>query len=243
MQPLQTLRLWLAGPEGQAGSAREKPSRNFVRTREYIDRAFSEAYKREIDQNENVWRTIPGFVASIAFYAALAGLVISKLPPVKGSCWVALGYVLATISVAFGVCAFCFLWHAIRGRDYQGLPLETSTLSFVRDTESHYSAHDLDQDSQDYLALTDVQSMFADSYALAIAANRELNKSRYRGRANATICLLCAYAFAAPVALGCLRSEKLHPPTNPSATQSESDAGAKAAAAAATSAETAAPTE
>jgi hypothetical protein len=39
----------------------------------YIEKAFADAYRKEIDQEENVWRSLPFFAATLAVQPGQSG--------------------------------------------------------------------------------------------------------------------------------------------------------------------------
>jgi hypothetical protein len=46
----------------------------------YIERTLADSYRKEIDQEENVWRSLPFFAATLALQVATLFQVIDKLP-------------------------------------------------------------------------------------------------------------------------------------------------------------------
>nr|WP_294552513.1 hypothetical protein [uncultured Rhodopila sp.] len=47
----------------------------------HIEKTLAEAYRKEIDQEENVWRSLPFFAATLALQLAAIFQVIARLPP------------------------------------------------------------------------------------------------------------------------------------------------------------------
>jgi len=46
----------------------------------YIEKTLADSYRKEIDQEENVWRSLPFFAATIALQLAALFQMIDKLP-------------------------------------------------------------------------------------------------------------------------------------------------------------------
>lgn len=40
---------------------------------DYLEKTFSDAYRKEVEQEENVWRTLPFFAATLALQLAALG--------------------------------------------------------------------------------------------------------------------------------------------------------------------------
>ena len=55
----------------------------------HIERTLADAYRKEIEQEENVWRSLPFFAATLALELAALFQVIDKVPePGTWSGWV-----------------------------------------------------------------------------------------------------------------------------------------------------------
>lgn len=183
----------------------------FPKSREYLEKLFSEAYKREIDQNENVWRTLPGFVTAAAFLVGANFYIISHEPrPQPFVHTIQLYYSFQVASLLCLGLGFLFLFDTIRGRDYRVLPFERDTLKFHKGMEAHYGAHGhLSSDGKDESVLTEVQSFMLDTLAEDVSFNRNINKGRYLSRARAAVLLMVGYACAAPPVILAARQDAL----------------------------------
>jgi hypothetical protein len=49
----------------------------------HIESILSDAYRKEIDQEENVWRSLPFFAATLALELAALFQLITRLPPLE----------------------------------------------------------------------------------------------------------------------------------------------------------------
>jgi hypothetical protein len=52
----------------------------------YIERTLADSYRKEIDQEENVWRSLPFFAATLALQLAALSQIIDKLPERTAPC-------------------------------------------------------------------------------------------------------------------------------------------------------------
>ena len=58
----------------------------------YIEKTLADSYRKEIDQEENIWRSLPFFAATLALQLAALFQVIDKLPdPTTALGWVPVG--------------------------------------------------------------------------------------------------------------------------------------------------------
>ena len=55
---------------------------------DHIEKTLADGYRREIEQGENVWRSLPFFAATIAFQIAALSQVLLRLPPASSGAFV-----------------------------------------------------------------------------------------------------------------------------------------------------------
>src|ERR1700723_2086573 len=75
---------------------------------DHIEKTLVDSYRKEIDQEENVWRSLPFFAATISFQVAALSQALWRLPPSgsPGAWWDAivaltLGALLMIVAIAF----------------------------------------------------------------------------------------------------------------------------------------------
>lgn len=49
-------------------------------TLDHIEKTLADAYRKEIDQEENVWRSLPFFAATLALQLAAMFQIVDRLP-------------------------------------------------------------------------------------------------------------------------------------------------------------------
>ena len=91
---------------------------------EYLDRLFTDSFKREVDQDEAVWRTLPFFATALGLAGALVGYVASHLPNLSTAPLSLMLHVLIALALASLVAAGFWIWVAVRPREYVYLPRE-----------------------------------------------------------------------------------------------------------------------
>lgn len=171
--------------------------------------AFAEAYKREADQDESVWRSLPFFATSLTLYGAILGYVATKLPPITLSIFSIAAYILLAASATSLVISFGWLWYSVHSRRYRQIPLETDTLTFARGLEAYYGA--VGRPDVDEVVKADLQNYWIDQFSAAVAHNRKLNESRLESRSYSIRFLLFGYVTLGIIVMGMFAGEKLHP--------------------------------
>jgi hypothetical protein len=157
------------------------------RTAEHLEKLFADAYKREIDQEENVPRTLPFFATALGTILATIGLTRSSLPPIEDGVWGPVILALMCTSLAATIAVVVMIWCATRQQEYPTPARETSLLEFANDTAAYCVATGVDQPDQSplmYLRRTVLVQL-----ATATEASRRNNLRRGNFRFLAFQCL------------------------------------------------------
>jgi hypothetical protein len=160
-------------------------------THSHIERTLADAYRKEIDQEENIWRSLPFFAATIAFQLAALFNTVERLP--ARTTWpgvVALA--LLAIAAAATVVALAFLAASIFPSTFRYIAPEPDLLAY---------ATGLDEDAAAAIAAgtggaadpeTILKLTLAHQYALATDHNRRINQRRARWRSIAGLATLAS---------------------------------------------------
>ncbi|HEX3992736.1 MAG TPA: hypothetical protein VHX39_16320, partial [Acetobacteraceae bacterium] len=54
---------------------------------DHIEKTLADAYRKEIDQEENIWRSLPFFAATLALELGAIYQIAGHLPPVGTGAW------------------------------------------------------------------------------------------------------------------------------------------------------------
>jgi hypothetical protein len=163
-------------------------------TLDHIEKTLVDSYRKEIDQEENVWRSLPFFAATISFQVVALSQALWRLPPKGGSgaWWDAIvALVLGSLLIVF---AIAFLAASIAPATFSYISDEPALLSYARG---------LDQDEQDALAqgappvdaLGVLKNTLADQYSVATHHNRQINQRRAFRRLVAGLAILGSTFF------------------------------------------------
>jgi hypothetical protein len=139
----------------------------------HIEKTLADAYRKEIDQEENVWRTLPFFAATLALQLAAVFQLLDKLPPKT----TAMGIVSIVILVLAGLTALTatgFLAASIFPRRFSYLAPDPDLLKYALDLVEDEKAAEPGAQS----ALLTLQKALAEQYARGAHTNRQINKRR-----------------------------------------------------------------
>ncbi len=161
---------------------------------DHIEKTFADGYLKEIDQEENVWRSLPFFAATLALQiAALAG-VADRLPPLDGPgrLWV-LGPLLTAGGGTF--LALAGMAAAIYPVRFAYLSPEPELLDYVQrldeaERANPPAAESAAADSPRDDAITALKTELAKQYAAATHRNRRINQRRALFRSVSGLCML-----------------------------------------------------
>jgi hypothetical protein len=155
----------------------------------YIEKTLADSYRKEIDQEENVWRSLPFFAATLALQLAALFQIVDKLPA-PGTL---LGWLAITFLVAAGgltLVSLSYLAASIYPRRFDYVAKEPALLEYARELiRDEQAPENLAQDDP-FSALVTLKTEIARQYAQAADNNRQINKSRERLRSTAGLAAL-----------------------------------------------------
>lgn len=147
----------------------------------YIEKTLADSYRKEIDQDENVWRSLPFFAATIALQLATLYQVVDKLPEPESP----VGYISIGLLAAAGaltMTALGFLAVSIFPAELDYVGSEPELLAYAL-ALINYEELLTDQTPVDpFSALVTLKNEVVRQYDQAADNNRRLNKRRLRLR-------------------------------------------------------------
>jgi hypothetical protein len=163
---------------------------------DYLEGVFKDAYKRELDADENVARTLPFFAASLALGATLFSYVLPRMPTLTFGLYSVL---MHSLLVAAGTLLVLILWwllQAVRVREYRLPPRETDQLEWAAALVGHFESTGLKADAVDKQVEEVVRAAMLREYAAAAVHNRNANKPKLQARALGFTYLVALLAVA-----------------------------------------------
>ena len=162
-------------------------------TLDRIERTLADAYRKELDQEENVWRSLAFFAATIAFQIAALSQVLLRLPEQRSGAWWDGMAAIVFVSLLILVALF-FLAGSIAPARFSYISDEPALPGYARG---------LDQDEQNAAeqnllpvdALAVRKTTLADQYSVAVHHNRQVNQRRAFRRSIAGLAILGAALF------------------------------------------------
>lgn len=174
---------------------------------EYLEKLFAEAFKREVDQEENVIRSLPFFATALALAATLLGFAGSKLPPFDAPLWSPQFFVLSVVILLLCAATYCLLgvlWYlfaAIRPRTYILPPPETELIQWEKALRSFHVEAGLADAALEDAIVADLRGLMIEEYAKATTNNRVNNYERVFGRTQALSRIIMGLAFSIAIVI------------------------------------------
>jgi hypothetical protein len=170
---------------------------------EYLERIVAESYKREIDQEENVARSLPFVAAALAVLATILSFARSYIPT-----YVTAVYPIAiyTLLIGFGIAVIfviIFLFLAVRRRRFQYIATSAELYDYTRNLRNYYESLGRTPDEIEKSITEDTRVFMIQQYATGATHNQAINigRSGARSRAFTSLVLAMALAFAIVVTI------------------------------------------
>ena len=151
---------------------------------DYLEKLFFENYKKEIDQEENIWRTVPVFVAAIALELTALIQLRADIARLSGAYLAVCAAAAGIFLISLGVMAF-FLIQAVRPRKFSYLAPETDLLAFAKEIEQDFLADGFSPAAVSFGVKREMQDRLLEQMAVATTNKRRVirQQAQYRGRA------------------------------------------------------------
>lgn len=144
----------------------------------HIEKTLTDSYRKEIDQEENIWRSLPFFAATLALQLAALFQTIERLP--AGHSWFSvLSHSMLLLSVLSSFGALCLLAWSIFPAKFVYVAKDSDLLRYALDLIEDENAPD---GRGGPVAVHILKKALATQYALATDNNRQINKRRERRR-------------------------------------------------------------
>jgi hypothetical protein len=178
---------------------------------DHLERTFAEAYRKELDQEENIWRSLPFFAATLALQLTAVTQIRDWIAAIGGPLFVAAVTLLAVAGVS-ALAALAFLALSIWPADFRRVAREPAFRDYAEDVRAAVDRTaqpgTTAQDIADQ-ALVTVKAALAEQYSLAADNNRMVNETRALWRARAGLAMLGS-VFAALVLVAIVVVTNIH---------------------------------
>lgn len=163
---------------------------------DYLESVFKDAFKRELEVDENVARTLPFFAATLALVVTLYGYATTKLPPLE---WRFLSVLLHVLLLAGAAClagVVYSLFQAVRARVYRLPPKETELVAWAAGLKAFYAEQGMSPEAADDKVAGDLRSRMIVEFAEGVEHNRAANVPKLKARAQGFTLLVAALGVA-----------------------------------------------
>jgi hypothetical protein len=141
----------------------------------YIEKTLADSYCKETDQEENVWRSLPFFAATLALQLAALFQIIDKLPdPTTFIGWLSVG--LLTVAGAMTLLSLGFLAASIYPQRFDYVAKQGALLAYAWELIRDEQASGNQEQDGSFSALVTLKTETARQYAQATDHNQQINK-------------------------------------------------------------------
>lgn len=165
-------------------------------TLKYMSELANDSFKRQLELDESVWRSLPFFAATFAFIAAVAGRAATDTPPLS---WSTLSLVShAFLVLAFGSLAWALRWFVpiLRKRDYEYPSSDAEVNAYAKEMNAYHAALGKEGDDLDAEVLEELRHFMIDQHGSAARTNFLLNGTRMAARSKALLFMLTSFVLA-----------------------------------------------
>ncbi len=159
---------------------------------DHLERTFAESYRKEIDQEENVWRSLPFFAATLALQLAAFAQIRDWVAGTGGAMFVSAAILLGAAGAATMAALGC-LALSVRTANFLRVAREPAFLLYVEQVRANAraaAAAGADDQSIAEAALALVKETLVKQYATAADSNRQVMEGRARWRIRAGLATL-----------------------------------------------------
>jgi hypothetical protein len=187
------------------------PSGPTGKATEYLEKLVTDGLKREIDQDENVVRSLPFFATSLGVLITFIGFARNTLPEFTLTLWPILTYGLMAAILASLAFLLWFLAQAVRVRTFNYPMSELDLIRYAVDLTRYYQEAEptrgdgkANRDGSDAdpvavverAVIDDLRAAMTQQCADAAVTSRFNNSKRLKARARALTILMAALSFA-----------------------------------------------
>lgn len=166
------------------------------KTDEYLESVIKDAFKRELEVDENIARTLPFFAATLALVATLYSFILSRILPLSFSWLSVVLHILLALAAVVMIWVLWQLFQAVRQREFRLPPKETEILDWVEGLQDFYKKDGLTPNNVDARVATQLRQWLTVEFAEAAEHNRTANKPKLAARANGFTALVALLVIA-----------------------------------------------
>jgi hypothetical protein len=156
---------------------------------DHIEKTLADNYRKEIDQEENIWRSLPFFAATLALELAALFQLITQFPPLRTGAGRASLVLLILAGLSMGI-ALCLLAACIAPVRFLRISREPLLLRYTDELIDVERMPENQGQDEPLDALATLKRELAHQFSLATDHNTRINKRRERLRAFAGLAVV-----------------------------------------------------
>jgi hypothetical protein len=163
---------------------------------EYLEALMAESYKREIEQEENVIRSLPFVVVGLAVISTIMIFVSKYIPTLSFDSYRLIVWGMLIVFGCLIVSVIIFLLRAVSGVRFLRVRNSTDLYEYFMKLSKYYRDLGRTPSQISEAVVNDMRILMAQHYAISSTHNQAINFSRSKARARAFVSLVFAIALA-----------------------------------------------
>ncbi|WP_296220024.1 hypothetical protein [uncultured Sphingomonas sp.] len=183
-------------PASEIASTEEDPPTIGPDTLKYMGDLASDSFKRQLDLDESVWRSLPFFAATFAFVAAVVGRAATDTPALTLSGVSVTAHVFLVLAVISLGWALRWFVPMLRKREYEFPSDDEAVKQYAAEMNAYHAALGLEGEDLDAKVLEELRLFMIDQHGSAARFNFKLNGIRMAARSQALRFMLIGFVLA-----------------------------------------------
>jgi hypothetical protein len=168
-----------------------------IDTVKYLGDLASESFKRQLELDESVWRSLPFVAATFAFVATLVGKAALDVPPWEAGLSGRIALVLLIGAVCSLAWTLRWFWVVLKPRQYEYPTPDHQVKRYAEEVWAFYAESGVEgSKALDEKTLMELRLFMIDQYGSASATNLGHNADKLKARTKVLLFMLLGFALA-----------------------------------------------
>lgn len=154
-----------------------------------------DAYDRQDELNESIWRSLPFFAASLALAVTLLGRAGTRVPPIEPEPFSIASNIVLGLSALSFAWAFRWLWSVLSSRDYQYPSDYQDVRGYAEQTQAYHLTTE-EEATVDAKVVDDLRLFRANQLGEAAQVNLRNNAVRLKARSQLLLFMMIGFLLA-----------------------------------------------
>lgn len=167
-------------------------------TDELLRTLAADSFKRELDHDESIWRTLPFFATALALAVTVVTYAVARPLDAAAAPWVRFALYAGLAGASASIMRALFeLWRMVRPREVLALPPDAEIVEYSAELAAYHAAlHPQDEAAADAETFRQLQDYVTDKYGAVATRARAHNVVRRGARIQAIVYILAALLLA-----------------------------------------------